>query len=311
MPLRLPRFHQAFVLRGLISKSPSSYSPVLRIYEHSPFQPNRVTFADGYNASASPVSLPEADASSLSRRKGLSILKTSARLDDSTLTQDDASPHVDADTSVPPQRVSKRRIADEFDDEDQSSEKRARNESLDDSTLDDELSQDDMEVDENAPPEDKSVSRGKKRDRYEAGSVLEGESDILLDEDEQEKARKYKRRNKRKSDAAIIRGKKRDRGVDPEDGEDDADVGKLSKKKKGRKSKAADEDEKESELSLDDASSVKSKAREVGEIWESNGVRYKMGADGQRLIEALVKKSRQKFSMVSCQILSLFLAGLI
>jgi hypothetical protein len=184
------------------------------------------------------------------------------------------------------------------------SEKRARKET--DSTLDDEPSQDEMDVDEDIQLLLPSRSRGKKRDRKEADSVVD---EIPSDEDEQEKENRRKRRNKRKSDAVpAVRGTKRDRGSELEEDEVDEETkNATNKKRKGRKSKSAtevDEDRPPKYIPMDE-SSIKSKGRIVGEVWESNGTRYKMGPDGQRLIETLVKKSRPRFSMVSERVCTL------
>ena len=69
----------------------------------------------------------------------------------------------------------------------------------------------------------------------------------------------------------------------------------MKKKKRGKK------------VSLDEAASdvpdgsqdPLCKGRKIGEEWESNGVQYKVGNEGQRLRLTLVKKARSKYSMVS------------
>ena len=53
---------------------------------------------------------------------------------------------------------------------------------------------------------------------------------------------------------------------------------------------------------MDESITLSKRVHEIGEEWENNGVRYKIGPNGQRLRQALVKKARQKFVMV-CRLL--------
>ncbi|KAJ6561573.1 hypothetical protein DFH09DRAFT_1364501 [Mycena vulgaris] len=160
---------------------------------------------------------------------------------------------------------------------------------------------DDMDVDEEDEWRDaRPVARGKKRD---AGSTFEeGEEG---DEGDQAQKTRRKRRTvgKRKSDAAAqpSRGQKRDRDVDEESSEAEGVVpgtpirSSRKTKKRGKKSKEVREDEEEG--SLDEGSVSKGKGRPIGDEWESNGVLYKIGANGQRLRQALVKKAARRFTM--------------
>jgi len=145
------------------------------------------------------------------------------------------------------------------------------------------------------------VPRGKKRDRAEAGSTFGGDDEEeALDEHDDRSHRHRKRRTvrPRKSDGSS-RGRKRDR--DPESPASDGSIGgshrhseRTSKKKKGGK--------KASPVAVSDALESSQdplcKGRKIGEEWESNGVQYKVGNEGERLRLTLVKKARSKYSMV-------------
>lgn len=157
----------------------------------------------------------------------------------------------------------------------------------------------------------KPISRGKKRDRAEAGSTFGGDDEDSTAEHEGDsklRRRRRKRRTvaKRKSEASHLRGKKREREGDEDltDGNSEESL-KLSssQRKRGKRSSNVHHYEIErqkSDVSMDDSvASSKNKLREIGEEWENNGIRYKIGPNGQRLRQALVKKARQRFIMVS------------
>lgn len=213
---------------------------------------------------------------------------------------------------IAPKRVSKRFLGEEEENDDigqskKSRGKRARKTSLEKSYQEDE----NMEVDEEDDdvPELSSIVRGKKRDRAEAGSTFGGDDDYsALEHEEDAKARRRKRQtvSKRKSDAgSSSRGKKRDRGLDigsDDDNEHEA-LSKSSRKKRGKRTSHANTPEEDqrsaSDVSMDESlASTRSRARRIGDEWESNGVKYKIGPNGQRLRQALVKEARHKFVMV-------------
>ncbi|KAJ3003039.1 hypothetical protein NUW54_g5514 [Trametes sanguinea] len=104
-----------------------------------------------------------------------------------------------------------------------------------------------------------SIARGKKRDRAEAGSTFGGE-DAVIDDDENHYG--TLERPKRES----------------------------TRKKRGKRSE---------EEVLPVSNDPLCKGRPIGEEWESNGVRFKVGPNGQRLRQELVKKSRSRFPMPS------------
>ena len=152
---------------------------------------------------------------------------------------------------------------------------------------------------------------GKKRDRAEAGSTFGGDDEDSLVELEPEddiKARRRRRKRqtvaKRKSEASHARGKKRDRDTDDERSDqesEDASQGKVSRKKRGKRGSVRHDKghSSRSDVSMDESiTSIRGKVRVIGEEWESNGIKYKIGLNGQRLRQALVKQARQKFVMV-------------
>ena len=141
------------------------------------------------------------------------------------------------------------------------------------------------------------ATRGKKRDRAEAGSTFGGE-DSVVDDDEGDKPRAHRRRRlgNRRS-ATDLRGRKRIREQDilKNDEETDSPSKRAARHKRGKRSP------REGDLASDDgmiSHDPLCKGRRIGEEWESNGVKYKVGPNGQRLREALVKKSRSRYHMV-------------
>lgn len=209
----------------------------------------------------------------------------------------------------------KRGHGDDFDDNDEVDDslhirdKRQRKVALDKSS---QFVGEDMVIDEE---EDEvsglpSFSRGKKRDRAEAGSTFGGDEEDESDHEidlEQARRRHRKRRTyaKRKSDAGgLSRGRKRDRELAEGDSESENEENtgiKASRKKRGKKAARAPHPDDRSDVSMDDSllSSSRSRPRRnIGDEWESNGVKYKIGPNGQRLRQTLIKKERQKFPMV-------------
>jgi hypothetical protein len=144
-------------------------------------------------------------------------------------------------------------------------------------------------------------SRGRKRDRAAAGSTI-GDEDAA----ELEKAGRKKKRSKRKSEAASDagagRGRKRDHsGSDPELDEREVNV-KRARSKKGRKSEDAMSLDSPSSITTEDLMVVKDprcRGRRIGEEWEVNGQKFKVGPNGERLRLEVVMKERAKFLMVS------------
>ncbi|KAF7290894.1 hypothetical protein HMN09_01267800 [Mycena chlorophos] len=157
-------------------------------------------------------------------------------------------------------------------------------------TSDEEQEGSDMDVD--AAPVEAAAVRGQKRDAVASF----GQEDEVEQEVDTQKAKR--KRKSRKSDVLVqpaSRGQKRDRDLEEEGSDGEGAPGTPARserktKKRGKKSRDADED-----TSSVDSSAVKRRA--IGEQWESNGVVYKIGPNGQRLRQALVKKAARRFVM--------------
>ena len=264
-----------------------------------------MTFADGFNASASPVP----GGSTNTSKSTSTLIPASKHLldDDEGYTTDnpkktriEGDELIDGDEDAAwsmgaypsGSRGPKRGLGDEQDDSvvnKKACEKRSRKVSNEFPMRSD----DGMEVDHDQSTELLSTRRGKKRDRGDAGSTFGGDDSLEFEATKREK----KRRNKRRSDAALkSRGTKRERDVD-DDMADEADETspQIIRKKRGKKAQQQDDEsvgDTSSEITLD-----KSRRRDIGEQWESNGVQFKIGLNGQRLRKTLVKKS-QKYPMV-------------
>lgn len=215
-----------------------------------------------------------------------------------------------------PTRGAKRGISEDEDEDAEDNgrrerDKRARKASSGKIPLADPMDVDEVE-DRDEVVELKSLRRGKKRDRAEAGSAFGGDDDDDATEEDTgtEKARRRKRRTvdgKRKADAgsASARGKKRDRDLDEEvsGGEGDGEspvTGRVSKKKKGKKEGKKEKKEKsrvDADVSMEELPTPV-KGRKIGDEWQINGMHYKIGPNGDRLRKEYVLQSITKFRMV-------------
>ena len=158
--------------------------------------------------------------------------------------------------------------------------------------------EDDLMVDAEADVADESHAspRGKKRDRGDAASTFGGDEDSLLDDSDD----KHKRNRRRRTvSTRKPRGQKRGRESyaleSGSDGEVEFSSTRGSRKKRGKKA-VAQEDSSffEPPYSTDPLC----KGRRVGEEWEIGGTKYKVGPNGDRLQQALVKRKRPKYKMV-------------
>ena len=169
--------------------------------------------------------------------------------------------------------------------------------------VDDNMDIDDEELDEVTELWSRA---GKKRDRATFDDDDDSAVDLEPEDDIKARRRRRKRRTvaKRRSEVSDTRGKKRDRDSDGERSDqesEDASQGKVSRKKRGKRGfNRHDYDHaSRSDISMDESNaSVRGKVRVIGEEWESNGIKYKVGLNGQRLRQTLVKQARQKFIMV-------------
>ncbi|KAK0206886.1 hypothetical protein DFS33DRAFT_1317713 [Desarmillaria ectypa] len=283
--------------------------------------PNRVVFADGYNTSALHIGVPSFAERPVRKTNGILKPTNTHRkrgleeepiiVDNSKKSRVEGDEFIDGDEEAGWQnspsgstRGNKRSFGDEDNNEEATVSKRAREKRPRKVSRDHEAvaSDEDMEVDEDEIVEVRATPRGRKRDRVEAGPSFDGEEDREPAEVEA-KPRGRKRRNKRRSDVGVkARGTKRERDIDDEEVLDDAEesFAQVSRKKRGKRAQAVQEDEYEDDRYADisiDVSPDRVKGREIGEEWESNGVRYKVGPNGQRLRQALVKKAGQRYIM--------------
>ena len=230
-------------------------------------------------------------------------------------TEGDASMEsdVDADESMAPKRGSKRGLREE-DVEELSSSKKARGKRARKGPTDADHSMD-VDVDDEEADEVSelpSTARGKKRDRAEAGSTFGGDDDESADEievDGHSKARRRRKRRtvaKRKSEASYLRSKMGDEEATEASSPDQKAVRTKRGKRASHVAPRGHDDIKD-DVSMDGSTtSNRSKVRSVGDEWESNGIRYKIGPNYQRLRQALVKKERQKFLMVRIAIFFMY-----
>ncbi|KZT12596.1 uncharacterized protein LAESUDRAFT_746145 [Laetiporus sulphureus 93-53] len=156
-----------------------------------------------------------------------------------------------------------------------------------------EQSDEEMDIEEdrdtNLSRQAQPASRGKKRDRSEAGSTLDREGSFGDDEDDgEQKVRRHRKKRATAQKEPGSRGQKRGREAEESESEEESDSPKRrdTRKKRGKT-------DFEDEISSDPLC----KGRRIGEEWDANGVRYKVGPNGQRLRQALLKRSRSRFPM--------------
>ncbi|KAI0353499.1 hypothetical protein OH77DRAFT_1483319 [Trametes cingulata] len=235
---------------------------------------------------------------------GQETLAKKSRVEGEELIDGDEEPEwqvdgddMDVDRSVQMTKRGSKRVASLDDDESlalsrtERHDKRARKVSIDRSA-----DAPDHDMDEDEPDDDVDdalgAARGKKRDRAEAGSTFGGD-DSVIDDDEKPQRQRRRRTVSNKLAQSSSRGQKRVRDLESYDS-DDSEVERpkreYTRKKRGKRS-----DEEIVPVSNDPLC----KGRRIGEEWESNGIKFKVGPNGQRLRQELVKKSRSRFPMPS------------
>ncbi|THH29144.1 hypothetical protein EUX98_g5062 [Antrodiella citrinella] len=140
-----------------------------------------------------------------------------------------------------------------------------------------------------------SIPRGKKRDRGEVGSVFDGDESIV--EEEEDKPRRHTRRRvvSHKKTSVSSRGQKR--GADAFESDEEGNAKPVKRTMRQRRGQQTSEDSDGSEDDGMVSHDPLCKGRRIGEEWEVNGIFYKVGPNGQRLRQALVKRSRSRFPM--------------
>lgn len=142
------------------------------------------------------------------------------------------------------------------------------------------------------------VHRGKKRDRVEAGSTFGGDDESVADDAIGHRTQTRRRRKMRKSSMSH-RGRKRGRGVDSSESESEEGhrriVGKASKRRHDRLEHSADD------VSTNDTPVIidpRCGNRKIGDEWDAPGARFKVGENGQRLVQATVLVPTPRYPMV-------------
>lgn len=142
--------------------------------------------------------------------------------------------------------------------------------------------------------------RGKKRDRAEADSTAAAHGHLDDDDDGQKRAvrRRLVSNPKAAKKAGSTRGRKRGREVSSPDSDgSDSPSQRAARHKRGKRViQAAGEttDEDVGEVVVDPLC----QGRAIGEEWQSGGIWYKVGPNGQRLRRANVRSRQPAFHMV-------------
>lgn len=208
---------------------------------------------------------------------------------------------VDEDVEERPKRGAKRSANSEDDENADGArgvgrDKRARKVSLQKAAVQPDVEMVDEEDGSPMTPEFEPSRRGKKRDRTDADSTIDGDDSFVDEADLEERQMSGRRRKRRtisrRSAAVAARGQKRGREVDSADSDEDGDrPKKRDMRKKGSYSGNA-------AIVAGVSNDPLCKGRRIGEEWESNSVRFKVGPNGQRLRQATVRRPRSKFPMV-------------
>ncbi|KAG2110770.1 hypothetical protein BD769DRAFT_1392223 [Suillus cothurnatus] len=134
------------------------------------------------------------------------------------------------------------------------------------------------------------IPRGKKRDRAEAGSTFGGDDEEEALDDEDDKSHRHRKRRTMAllavGNEIVILNPQQARAVL------EVLIGAASAPPRRKATSVAAND------TQDGSQDFLCNGRKIGEEWESNGVQYKVGNEGERLRLTLVKKARSKYSMV-------------
>ncbi|KLO07505.1 hypothetical protein SCHPADRAFT_1001614 [Schizopora paradoxa] len=147
---------------------------------------------------------------------------------------------------------------------------------------------------------DDALSRGKKRDRAEAGSTFGGDDDSPTTRGRKTRRKRRSTANAEAATEAELRGTKRVHDVESTlDSDEDDRVSRAKSIRKRGKHFIADGDS-STDMSLDGPAvriEPSCAGHKVGDEWVVNGQLFKVGPDGKRLRQVLVKKRRSRYSM--------------
>jgi hypothetical protein len=167
---------------------------------------------------------------------------------------------------------------------------------------------DDVEM-ENGVSEVTTSRNGKKRGHTEMDSSFAVDDDTLNDDEHNDLAPHHHRRRRQRKSLNAIYGQKRGRDIDSPGVDTDSGDPRGKRRTFRRRPDTSDTDLSvgEEQISRDPLC----KGRHIGEEWESHGVQFRVGPDGQRLRKVLVKEDRPKFNMVSLSRIGLRLVSCI
>ena len=130
----------------------------------------------------------------------------------------------------------------------------------------------------------------------DAGSTFGGD-DSGYENDPAEEPRRTRQRPRRtyKQQNSVPRGQKRNRDRSDDGEGDSSDTSPRKSNRRKREKSSSAESSAGSDSILGDP---QTRGRRIGEEWEANGIRYKVGPNGERLREAVVTMPRPLFPMV-------------
>lgn len=166
------------------------------------------------------------------------------------------------------------------------------------------LDQEDQERGDKLMDLDDALSRGKKRDRAEAGSTFGGDDDSPTTRGRKTRRKRRSTANAEAATEAELRGTKRVHDVESTlDSDEDDRVSRTKSVRKRGKHIITDGDS-STDMSLDGpvvTIEPSCAGHKIGDEWVVNGQVFKVGSNGKRLRQVLVKKRRSRYSMVSVQ----------
>ncbi len=155
---------------------------------------------------------------------------------------------------------------------------------------------------------DDALSRGKKRDRTEAGSTFGGDDDSPSTRGRKTRRKRRSTANAEAATEAKLRGTKRTHDVESTlDSDEDDRMSRAKSLRKRGKHILADGDS-STDMSYDGSAVAIEPScvgHKIGDEWVVNGQQFKVGPNGKRLRQVLVKKRRSRYSMVSSPNLTL------
>lgn len=158
------------------------------------------------------------------------------------------------------------------------------------------------EAEDEVPELPQTQSRGRKRNRAAAASSFGADDEETAERRPGGGRKRRMRKSENGSVAGSARGKKRERDAEDEDMASVAGSERSRRSRRKRGKRRAEDLEAEETVDDEDADVSNDPlcgGKKFGEEWESHGVKYKVGPNGQRLRLELIKRIRTKYHMVS------------